>query len=149
MHDGLITYGAPLPLSLRAGKKRSLLFLRASEMNIRIRDRWRLHDTPIFKTTNGSDGQILLDAAIGESGRNDAGGENKKSNEYEELLILRQKKIWGIRSGEEFLTFIEAFFSKNGLSKDQIQSVLGERLQKDSIELVKALSRDDLSKKGD
>ena len=32
-HDGLITYGAPGALSLRAGKKGSLLFLRASEMN--------------------------------------------------------------------------------------------------------------------
>jgi len=145
-HDGLITYLAPLPLSLRAGKKGSLLFLRASEMNEKIRDRKRLHDTPIFKTTNGSDGQILLDAAIEESGRNDAGGEIKKGNEYEEMLILRQKKIWGIRSGEEFLTFIEAFFSKNGLSKDQIHSVLGERLQKDSIELVKALSRDEMNR---
>lgn len=149
MHEGLITYLAPLPLSLRAVKKGSLLFLRASEMNENIRDGKRLHDTPVFKTTNGSDGQILLDAAHEESVGNDAGGDNKKSNEYEEQLILRQKKMWGIRSGEEFLTFIEAYFSKDGLSKDQIHSVLGERLQKDSMELVKALSRDDLSKKGD
>lgn len=89
-------------LSLRAGNKESLLFLRAGEMNEKIRDRKRLHDRPIFKTTNGSDGQILLDAAIEEPGRNDAGGENKKSNEYEERLILRQKRCGGFALGKNF-----------------------------------------------
>jgi len=147
--EGQITYTAPYPVA--ESFRKSLFFIRASSVKQEIRDDLRLGDIPAFKASNGQEGQVVFEEIL-EEPDDQKYSDFSNFSEQDRLkriasgleLIDRQKKRWGIESSAEFVDFVAAFYSEEGLTEEQMLSSLGKRLQKDSVELVKELSKDEL-----
>ncbi len=147
--EGQITYLAPYPIA--KSFRKSLFFIRASSVKQEILDRRRLKGIPAFKASNGEEGQIMFEE-INEEPDDQKYSDFSNFSEQDRLkeiaygleFIDEQKKRWGIESSAEFVDFVAAFYSEEGLTEEQILSPLGKRLQKDSVELVKELSKDEL-----
>ncbi len=147
--EGQITYFAPTRVS-RSFRK-SLFFLRVSSVKQEIIDRRRLEGIPAFKALNGEEGQIVFEE-INEEPDDQKYSDFYNFSEQDRLkeiaygleFIDEQKKRWGIESSAEFVDFVAAFYSEEGLTEEQMLSPLGKRLQKDSVELTKELSKDEL-----
>ncbi len=147
--EGQITYYAPYAVA--ESFRKSLFFIRASSVKQEIRDDLRLGHIPAFKVSNGREGQIVFEE-INEEPDDQKYSDFYNFSEQDKLkriayglqFIDKQKKRWGIESSAEFVDFVAAFYSEEGLTEEQMLSTLGKRLQKDSVELVKELSKDEL-----
>lgn len=93
-----------------------------------------------FKAINGEEGQIILNEDIMELSEENSN--DKLRLKLAKRQLQSQKERWQYESTKEFLDFTKAYYSEAGLNDEQLNSPLGKRLQKDALELVKALSKD-------
>ena len=133
-----ITYKAPLgPKTLR----RMLLFLREAQVTKEYVKEYiseENEEIPVFRVTNGGEGQILLDKS-----KVFSNGELELALKIDEIRMNDLKVNWGVSDGKEFLEFIEKFHSDKLQDND---SLLYERLRQDSLHLIKSLADSNIKK---
>lgn len=119
--------------------RKSLFFLRLSKASNEIIEKTGLKNILICKATNGREGQVFLDEVLQKNYRSLNEAARVRQITRGTKRITDQKKLWPYKTSDEFVKFLEKFYSQNGLDKAQTTSPLGKRLQLDSLTLVKKL----------